>query len=62
MGCKYVCVPHQDSVEKDRKIRQLSASLENEKQKMETELCSTRFELGSVKQESVAHCLHHPPS
>ncbi|XP_041913997.1 mitochondria-eating protein isoform X1 [Alosa sapidissima] len=43
----------QDSLEKDRKIHELAASHENEKQKMETELCSTRIQLDSVKQHLV---------
>ncbi|KAL2089869.1 hypothetical protein ACEWY4_014557 [Coilia grayii] len=41
----------QDSVEKDRKLRELAMSHETEKQKMETELCSTRLKLNSVKQD-----------
>ncbi|XP_029002776.1 mitochondria-eating protein [Betta splendens] len=41
----------QDSVEKDRRIRELSASHENDMQKMETQLCSTRLQLDSVRAE-----------
>ncbi|CAN9501005.1 unnamed protein product [Ophioblennius macclurei] len=41
----------QDSVEKDRKIRELSVSHDNDMQKMETQLCSTRFQLDSVRAE-----------
>ncbi|XP_067453705.1 mitochondria-eating protein [Thunnus thynnus] len=41
----------QDSVEKDRRIRELSASHDNEMQKMETQLCSTRLQLDSVRAE-----------
>ncbi|KAM6963195.1 mitochondria-eating protein [Aplochiton taeniatus] len=41
----------QESVEKERKIRELSASHESEMQKMETQLCSTRLELDSMKAE-----------
>ncbi|KAK6313970.1 hypothetical protein J4Q44_G00154290 [Coregonus suidteri] len=41
----------QESVEKERKIRELSASHENDMQKMETQLCSTRLQLESIKQE-----------
>ncbi|XP_034438273.1 mitochondria-eating protein isoform X1 [Hippoglossus hippoglossus] len=43
----------QDSVEKDRRIRELSASHDNDMQKMETQLCSTRFQLVSVRAELV---------
>ncbi|XP_030628739.1 mitochondria-eating protein [Chanos chanos] len=43
----------QESVEKERKIRELSASHESDMQKMEDQLCSTRIELDSVKQELV---------
>lgn len=39
----------QESVEKDRKIRELSASHDNKMQKMDFELCSTRMQLDSVK-------------
>ncbi|KAF0042424.1 hypothetical protein F2P81_005956 [Scophthalmus maximus] len=39
----------QDSVEKDRRIRELSASHGNDMQKMETQLCSTRMQLDSVR-------------
>ncbi|KAM3875952.1 mitochondria-eating protein [Diretmus argenteus] len=41
----------QESVEKGRKIRELSASHENDMQKMENQLCSTRLELDSVRAE-----------
>ncbi|KAJ7986505.1 hypothetical protein DPEC_G00340570 [Dallia pectoralis] len=41
----------QETVEKERKIRELSASHLNDMQKMETQLCSTRLQLESVKQE-----------
>uniref|UniRef100_A0A8D3ASU4 Mitochondria-eating protein n=1 Tax=Scophthalmus maximus TaxID=52904 RepID=A0A8D3ASU4_SCOMX len=43
----------QDSVEKDRRIRELSASHGNDMQKMETQLCSTRMQLDSVRAELV---------
>ncbi|XP_069378500.1 mitochondria-eating protein isoform X2 [Paralichthys olivaceus] len=43
----------QDSVEKDRRIRELSASHDNDMQKMETQLCSTRLQLVSVRAELV---------
>ncbi|XP_076014904.1 mitochondria-eating protein [Genypterus blacodes] len=39
----------QDSVEKDRRIRELSASHESDVQKLETQLCSTRLQLDSVR-------------
>uniref|UniRef100_A0A8D3DA20 Mitochondria-eating protein n=1 Tax=Scophthalmus maximus TaxID=52904 RepID=A0A8D3DA20_SCOMX len=42
-----------DSVEKDRRIRELSASHGNDMQKMETQLCSTRMQLDSVRAELV---------
>lgn len=41
----------QESVEKERRIRELSASHENDMQKMETQLCSTHLQLDTVKQE-----------
>ncbi|XP_056133888.1 mitochondria-eating protein [Lampris incognitus] len=41
----------QESVEKDRKIRELSASHDSDIQKMETQLCATRLQLDSVKAE-----------
>ncbi|XP_062279893.1 mitochondria-eating protein [Scomber scombrus] len=41
----------QDSAEKDRRIRELSASHDNEIQKIETQLCSTRLQLDSVRAE-----------
>lgn len=40
-------------MEKDRRIRELSLSHENDMQKIEDQLCSTRIELDSVKQQSV---------
>ncbi|GAA6217849.1 mitochondria-eating protein isoform X1 [Lates japonicus] len=43
----------QESVEKDRRIRELSASHDNDMQKMETQLCSTRMQLDSVRAELV---------
>ncbi|XP_022607202.1 mitochondria-eating protein isoform X1 [Seriola dumerili] len=43
----------QDSVEKDRRIRELCASHENDMQKMETQLCSSRLQLDSVRAELV---------
>uniref|UniRef100_A0A3Q3JQC1 Mitochondria-eating protein n=1 Tax=Monopterus albus TaxID=43700 RepID=A0A3Q3JQC1_MONAL len=43
----------QDSVEKGRRIRELSAYHENDMQKMETQLCSTRLQLDSVREELV---------
>uniref|UniRef100_H3DJW7 Mitochondria-eating protein n=1 Tax=Tetraodon nigroviridis TaxID=99883 RepID=H3DJW7_TETNG len=39
----------QESVEKDRRIRELSASHDSQMQKMDIELCSTRMQLDSVK-------------
>uniref|UniRef100_A0A665TH59 Mitochondria-eating protein n=1 Tax=Echeneis naucrates TaxID=173247 RepID=A0A665TH59_ECHNA len=46
----------QDSVEKDRKLRELSASHENDMQKMETQLCSVRLQLDTTRAElSAAH-------
>lgn len=44
----------QDNVEKERRIRELSLSHESDMQKIEDQLCSTRIELDSVKQESVS--------
>ncbi|XP_010870505.2 mitochondria-eating protein isoform X1 [Esox lucius] len=41
----------QETVEKERRIRELSASHENDMQKMETQLCSARLHLDTVKQE-----------
>uniref|UniRef100_A0A668A1F5 Mitochondria-eating protein n=1 Tax=Myripristis murdjan TaxID=586833 RepID=A0A668A1F5_9TELE len=41
----------QESVEKDRKIRELSVCHDSDMQKMETQLCSTRLQLDSVKAE-----------
>ncbi|XP_036378783.1 mitochondria-eating protein [Megalops cyprinoides] len=41
----------QESMEKEKKIRELSLSHESNMQKMETELSSTRLHLDSVKQE-----------
>ncbi|ROL50985.1 Mitochondria-eating protein [Anabarilius grahami] len=41
----------QESVEKDRKIRELSSAHESDMQTIEDRLCSTRMELDSVKQE-----------
>ncbi|XP_069555369.1 mitochondria-eating protein [Brachyistius frenatus] len=43
----------QDSVEKDRKIRNLSASHESDMQMMETQLSSTRLQLDSVRAELI---------
>ncbi|XP_023146395.1 mitochondria-eating protein [Amphiprion ocellaris] len=43
----------QDSVEKDRKIKELSFSHESDMQKMETQLCSTRLQLDSVRAELI---------
>ncbi|XP_034036750.1 mitochondria-eating protein [Thalassophryne amazonica] len=43
----------QDSVEKDRKIRELTASHKSDMQKMETQLCSIRLQLDSVREELV---------
>lgn len=51
--CIRVCVD-QDNVEKERRIRELSLSHESDMQKIEDQLCSTRIELDSVKQESVS--------
>lgn len=41
----------QDSIEKDRRIRELSFSHDNDMQKMEAQLCSTRLQLDSVRAE-----------
>ncbi|KAI1888715.1 hypothetical protein AGOR_G00171580 [Albula goreensis] len=41
----------QESVEKERKIRELSLSHESNMQKMETQLSTTRQELNTIKQE-----------
>ncbi|KAK0140594.1 Mitochondria-eating protein [Merluccius polli] len=41
----------QDSALKEKKIRELSVSHDNNMQKMETQLCSTRLQLDSVKSE-----------
>ncbi|CAL8346110.1 mitochondria-eating protein [Gadus morhua] len=41
----------QDSALKEKKIRELSMSHDNNMQKMETQLCSTRLQLDSVKSE-----------
>ncbi|MBN3295993.1 MIEAP protein, partial [Amia calva] len=41
----------QESMEKEKKIRELSQSHEHEIQKMESQLNSTRYQLDSVKQE-----------
>uniref|UniRef100_A0A671YD07 Mitochondria-eating protein n=1 Tax=Sparus aurata TaxID=8175 RepID=A0A671YD07_SPAAU len=43
----------QDSVEKDRRIRELSASHDSEVQKLDTQLCSTRLQLDHVRAELV---------
>ncbi|XP_061593962.1 mitochondria-eating protein [Cololabis saira] len=43
----------EDSAEKDRKIRELSASHENDMQKMKMQLCSSRSQLESVRAELV---------
>ncbi|XP_047444046.1 mitochondria-eating protein [Mugil cephalus] len=43
----------QDSVEKERRIRELSVSHESDMQKMETQLCSTRVQLDSVRAELI---------
>ncbi|KAL1022582.1 hypothetical protein UPYG_G00029530 [Umbra pygmaea] len=41
----------QESVEKERKIREMSASHDNDMQKIESQLNTTRLQLDSVKQE-----------
>ncbi|XP_016311605.1 mitochondria-eating protein-like [Sinocyclocheilus anshuiensis] len=41
----------QESMEKGRKIRELSSAHESDMQKIEDQLCSTRMELDTVKQE-----------
>ncbi|KAJ0065290.1 hypothetical protein NL108_007011, partial [Boleophthalmus pectinirostris] len=41
----------QDSMEKDRKLRELSFSHDSDIQKMEAQLCSTRIQLDSVRAE-----------
>ncbi|XP_042368093.1 LOW QUALITY PROTEIN: mitochondria-eating protein [Plectropomus leopardus] len=43
----------QDSVEKDMRIRELSASHESDMLQMDTQLCSTRLQLDSVRAELV---------
>ncbi|KAM7011877.1 mitochondria-eating protein [Tautogolabrus adspersus] len=43
----------QESVEKDRRIRELSASHDSDVQKLETQLCSTRLQLDSVRSELI---------
>ncbi|KAM3620507.1 uncharacterized protein V6R79_024653 [Siganus canaliculatus] len=43
----------QESVEKDRRIRELSASHDSRIEKMDTELCSTRVQLESTRAELV---------
>ncbi|XP_070688957.1 mitochondria-eating protein [Pempheris klunzingeri] len=43
----------QESVEKDRRIRELSASRDSDMLKMDTQLCSTRLQLDSVRAELV---------
>ncbi|KAK2835875.1 hypothetical protein Q5P01_016359 [Channa striata] len=43
----------QDSAVKDRMIRELSVSHENDMQKMESQLCSTRIQLDTVRAELV---------
>ncbi|KAK5907248.1 hypothetical protein CesoFtcFv8_005120 [Champsocephalus esox] len=43
----------QDSVEKDRRIRELSASLDSDIQRKDNELCSTRLQLDSMRAELV---------
>lgn len=45
----YIVCGSQESVEKDRKLRELSASHDNQMQKMDAELGSTRLQLDSVK-------------
>ncbi len=49
----FVCAD-QESMEKDRKIRELSSVHESGMQKIEDKLCSTRMELDTLKQESVS--------
>ncbi|XP_018588575.1 mitochondria-eating protein isoform X1 [Scleropages formosus] len=44
----------QEAMEKEKKIRDLSVSHESDLQKMESQLCSTRLQLDSVKQELAA--------
>lgn len=46
--CDVIC-DSQESVEKDRKIRELSVSHDNQRQKLDAELGSTRLQLESVK-------------
>lgn len=46
--CDIIC-GSQESVEKDRKIRELSVSHDNQMQKLDAELGSTRLQLESVK-------------
>lgn len=41
-------------MEKERRIRELSLSHESDMHKIEDQLCSTRIELDSVKQQSVS--------
>lgn len=49
----FVCA-NQESVDKDRRIRELSSVHESDMHKIEDKLCSTRMELDTVKQESVS--------
>lgn len=42
---------HQDSAEKDRRIRELSVSHDSEMHKLDSELCSTRLQLEAVRTE-----------
>ena len=50
---QYGVIILQDSVEKDRRIRELSASHDSEVQKLDTQLCSTRLQLDHVRAEWV---------
>lgn len=45
-----VCHP-QESVEKDRRIMELSVSHDSKMQKLDTELCSTRLQLEAARTE-----------
>ncbi|KAM4808464.1 mitochondria-eating protein [Rhinophrynus dorsalis] len=49
--CDSSCSHFQESLERDRKMRELSSSQERELHKVETQLASTRLELNSVRQD-----------
>lgn len=64
-GChshRIVPLSFQDSVEKDRQIRELSDVHESDMQEMDSQLCSTRLQLDSVRAECVRHAVQHATS